>query len=362
MNHEYFMKEAIRLAYKAEGYTNPNPMVGALIVKNNKIISSGYHQSYGKEHAEINAFKNLKEEIDENTILYVTLEPCCFFGKTPPCLNEILKRKIKKVVIGTLDPNPLVSGKSVQILKENNVEVVVGILEKECKELIKKFTYFILNKKPYITLKYAMTLDGKIATYTNKSKWISNSTSLLRNREERYQNTAIMVGVNTVITDDCQLTTRIENQRNPIRIICDTNLKTPLDAYVVKTANEIKTIIATSSTDENKIKIYESKGCQILYVNKKNNHLDLHDLVEKLGKLNIDTILFEGAKVLAAKFLEEKLINYISVYVCPKIFGGEKAISPIGGIGVDNPNDAILIKNQKISNIDGDVLIEGELK
>lgn len=360
MNDEFFMKKAIELAYLGEGYTNPNPMVGAIIVKNNKIIGEGYHKLYGKEHAEINTFNNLIEDCAGAT-LYVTLEPCCFFGKTPPCVDEVVKRKIKKVVIGTLDPNPLVSGKSVEILKKNNIEVVFGVLEKECKELIKKFAYFITTKKPYITLKYAMTLDGKIATYSNKSKWISNQTALLHNRIERYQNMAIMVGVNTIINDDSQLTTRIKGKRDPIRIVCDTNLRTPIDAFVVKTAKETQTIIATSSTDESKKQLYKDKGCLVLDVDKKDGHLDLLDLVIKLGKLNIDSILFEGAKVLAAKFLEERLINYVKIYVCPKIFGGEKAVSPIGGVGVDSPDDAIIIKNQKITNIDGDILIEGEI-
>lgn len=164
-----YMKKAIELAYKGEGYVNPNPMVGAVIVKNDKIIGEGYHEFFGKEHAEINAFKSLTESC-ENATLYVTLEPCCYFGKTPPCVDEIIKRKIKRVVIGTLDPNPMVSGKGLEILKKSNIEVTLGVLEKECKNLIKIFDFFIKNKKPFITLKYAMTLDGKVATRTNKSK------------------------------------------------------------------------------------------------------------------------------------------------------------------------------------------------
>lgn len=356
----FYMKKAIRLAKKAEGYTNPNPMVGAIIVKNNKIIGSGYHKAYGFEHAEINAFNNCNNNCDGAT-LYVTLEPCCHFGKTPPCINKIIENKIKRVVFGSFDPNPIVSKKSLKILQQNNIDVTYGILKNECDELIKKFKFFIENKKPYITLKYAMTLDGKIATKTNKSKWISNEKALIHNRKDRYKHTAIMVGVNTVLIDDPLLTTRIKNKRNPIRIICDSKLKTPLNSNIVNTAKDIRTIIATTITDKNLIEKYTKKNCEILIIKQNQNYLDLNDLVYQLGRINIDDIVFEGAKTLAAKFLEYKLINYIKVYVCPKIFGGDLAISPIGGIGIDNPNDAITIKNQKVVNIDNDILIEGEV-
>lgn len=355
-----YMRRAIELAYKGEGYVNPNPMVGAVIVKNDKIIGEGYHEFFGREHAEINAFNKLTESC-ENATLYVTLEPCCFFGKTPPCVDEIIKRKIKKVIIGTLDPNPLVSGKSIEILKKNNIDVILGVLETECKSLIRSFAYFIKNKKPFITLKYAMTLDGKVATRTNKSKWISNEKALFLNRVDRYKNTAIMVGINTVLIDDPLLTTRIKNERNPVRIICDTNLRLPLTSNIVKTANEVKTIVATCSSDNEKAEKLLENNVTVLNIKMKNNHLDLQDLVEKLGAIGIDSIVLEGARTLASNFIEEKLVNYIKIYVCPKIFGGVSAISPIGGIGVDEPSQSIKIVNQKVSTIDNDVVIEGEV-
>ncbi|EGZ31162.1 riboflavin biosynthesis protein RibD [Malacoplasma iowae 695] len=355
-----YMKKAIELAYQGEGNVNPNPMVGAVIVKNDKIIGEGFHEYFGKEHAEINAFNKLTESC-ENATMYVTLEPCCHFGKTPPCVDEIINKKIKRVVIGTLDPNPLMSGKSVDILKNNNIEVVVGVLEQECKNLIKEFSHFIKNKKPFITLKYAMTIDGKVATRTNKSKWISNEKALFSNRVDRYKNTAIMVGINTVLIDDPLLTTRIKNKRNPIRIICDTNLRIPLTSNIVKTANEVKTIVATCCEDVEKAEKLLEKNIAILNIKMKNNHLDLNDLVEKLGAIGIDSIILEGARTLASNFIEEKLINYLKIYVCPKIFGGKDAVSPIGGIGVDEPSDAIKIINQKVSSIDDDVVIEGEV-
>lgn len=355
-----YMKKAIELAYQGEGNVNPNPMVGAVIVKNDKIIGQGFHEYFGKEHAEINAFNKLTESC-ENATMYVTLEPCCHFGKTPPCVDEIINKKIKRVVIGTLDPNPLMSGKSVDILKNNNIEVVVGVLEQECKNLIKEFSHFIKNKKPFITLKYAMTIDGKVATRTNKSKWISNEKALFSNRVDRYKNTAIMVGINTVLIDDPLLTTRIKNKRNPIRIICDTNLRIPLTSNIVKTANEVKTIVATCCEDVEKAEKLLEKNIAVLNIKMKNNHLDLNDLVEKLGAIGIDSIILEGARTLASNFIEEKLINYLKIYVCPKIFGGKDAVSPIGGIGVDEPSDAIKIINQKVSSIDDDVVIEGEV-
>ena len=234
MSDAEYMKLAIELAKKGAGYVNPNPMVGAVIVKDNRIIGQGYHETFGGMHAERNALKNCRESPIGST-LYVILEPCCHYGKTPPCTEIIIASGITRVVVGTLDCNPIVSGKGVKILEKNNIQVDVGILEKECQQLIKVFRKYVTKHIPYVFMKYAMTLDGKIATYTNQSKWVSGEEARKQVHQLRHKVTAIMVGVNTVIQDNPLLTCRLENGKNPIRIVCDTNLRTPITSKIIKT-------------------------------------------------------------------------------------------------------------------------------
>lgn len=359
MNDIKYMKLAIELAKQGAGLVNPNPLVGAIIVKNNQIIGQGYHEYYGGFHAEINALKNC-EVSPVGGKLYVTLEPCCHYGKTPPCTQAIIDSGISEVIIGALDPNPLVAGNGVKILEDNNIKVKIGILEKECQSLNKIFLKYIKNKIPYVVLKYAMTMDGKIATYKNKSKWITSKKTRQVAHYTRLQLMAIMVGVNTVINDDPQLTCRIENGHNPIRIICDSNLKTPLNSKVVQTAKKITTYIATSSQDINKIKTYQKYGCQIISVLRKDNHLDLRDLIHKLGNMGIDSILIEGGSQLNWSALNEKIVDEVHTYIAPKIFGG-MALTPVSGLGVAYPFQAIKLKPYHCQLIGKDYLIKSEV-
>lgn len=360
MTDKQYMKIALELATKGCGFVNPNPMVGAVIVKDNEIIGEGYHQAYGMFHAERNAIINCKKSLKGAT-MYVTLEPCCHYGKTPPCTEVIIKSGISKVVIGSTDPNPLVTGKGVEILRNNNIEVVEGVLKEECDGINEVFFYYIKTKMPYVVMKYAMTMDGKIATYTGKSKWITGEASRNKVHEDRHKYSGIMVGVRTVLLDDPMLNCRLENAKNPTRIICDTNLRTPIDCKIVNTAKEIPTIIATSNTDKEKQRLYIDKGCKIIFIPKKDNHIDLNELMVILGQEKIDSVLLEGGGTLNWSALQSGIVNKIQTYIGPKIFGGENAKSPVLGLGVNCPQESFYLKNIKIRKIDEDILIESEV-
>ena len=360
MVDKQYMRIALNLAMKGCGFVNPNPMVGAIIVKDNEIIGEGYHEGYGMFHAERNAIKNCKKSPKGATI-YVTLEPCCHYGKTPPCTQAIIEAGISKVVVGSLDPNPLVSRKGIEELRNNGIEVVVGILKEKCDSINEVFFHYIKTKTPYVVMKYAMTMDGKIATYTGRSKWITSDSSRKKVHEDRHRYSGIMVGASTVLQDNPMLDCRIENSKNPVRIICDTNLRTPIDSKIIKTANKISTIIATCENDKYKQQLYIDKGCKIVVVSKKNNHVDLKELMKKLGEENIDSILLEGGGTLNWSALNSGIVNKVQAYIAPKIFGGIDAKTPVLGIGVDSPDNSFYLSNLKIIRIDEDILIESEV-
>lgn len=356
-----YMKMALELAQKGMGFTAPNPMVGAVIVKNGRIIGQGYHRKYGELHAEREALAACTEE-PEGASIYVTLEPCCHYGKQPPCVNAILEAGIRRVIIGSSDPNPLVAGKGIRILKDHGIEVTENILKEECDKLNEAFFYYIQNKKPYVVMKYAMTMDGKIAAYTGESKWVTGEAARIHVQEQRLKYTGIMVGVGTVLADDPMLTCRLENSRNPVRIICDSHLRTPLTSKIVRTAETIPTILASSSKDQQKIKNYEELGCQVLYVPEKNGHIDLNRLMELLGAAKIDSILLEGGGSLNWSALESGIVQKVQTYIAPKLFGGEEAKTPVEGKGFPDPASAVLLKNSEIIRLGDDFLIESEVK
>lgn len=356
-----YMKMALELAQKGMGFTAPNPMVGAVIVKNGRIIGQGYHRKYGELHAEREALAVCTEE-PKGASIYVTLEPCCHYGKQPPCVNAILEAGIRRVIIGSSDPNPLVAGKGIRILKDHGIEVTENILKEECDKLNEAFFYYIQNKKPYVVMKYAMTMDGKIAAYTGESKWVTGEAARIHVQEQRLKYTGIMVGVGTVLADDPMLTCRLENSRNPVRIICDSHLRTPLTSKIVRTAETIPTILASSSKDQQKIKNYEELGCQVLYVPEKNGHIDLNRLMELLGAAKIDSILLEGGGSLNWSALESGIVQKVQTYIAPKLFGGEEAKTPVEGKGFPDPASAVLLKNSEIIRLGDDFLIESEAK
>jgi len=354
------MSMAIELAKKGTGFTNPNPIVGAVIIKDNEVIASGYHEYYGGLHAERNAIENAKTSLI-GAAIYVTLEPCAHHGKTPPCCDAIIESGISKVVIGSYDPNILVAKKGINKLKANQIEVVEGVLKEECNKLNEVFFHYITTKLPYVVMKYAMTRDGKIATKIGESRWISNELSRDKVHLDRHKYSAIMVGLNTVLKDDPMLNCNVEGLSNPIRIICDTNLKIPLTSKIVQTAKNIKTIVATVSSDEKLIEQLKEYNVQILQVKSKNNLLDLEDLMIKLGQLEIDSILLEGGAMLNYSMLEAGLVNKVQTYISAKIFGGVDAKSAITGEGVAKVSDAIKLSKPEVSLFDDDILLESEV-
>ena len=358
------MKRAIKLAKKGIGYTNPNPLVGAVIVKNDKIIGEGFHEIYGGPHAEVNAFNNAVEDVKGAT-MYVTLEPCSHFGKTPPCANLIVEKGISKVIIGMKDPNPLVAGKGIEILKDSRIEVEVGILEEDIKKLNEIFIKFITTKKPFCILKTAMTLDGKIASVTGNSKWITNEESRVYVHKLRHQVLAIMVGIDTVIADNPKLTTRLTNKNglDQIRVIVDTTGRIPLDSNVLNINSEAITIVATTNKINSvMIKAIEEKGAKVMITPLKAGRVDLENLMIQLGEMNIDSILLEGGSTLNFSALEQGIVDKVIAFISPKIIGGEQAKTPVGGKGIENMGDAIALENINISRFHEDIMIEGYLR
>ena len=360
MNDNAYMQLALQLAQKGCGFVSPNPMVGAVIVKDGRIIGSGYHERYGEPHAERNALASCTES-PKGATLYVTLEPCCHHGKQPPCVDAIINAQIRRVVVGSGDPNPLVAGKGNDILRANGIEVTEHVLEEECKKLNYVFFHFIQTKRPYVVMKYAMTLDGKIATYTGASKWITGVKARAYVQQQRHRYRAIMVGVGTVLADNPLLTCRMEGGRNPIRIICDSRLRTPLDSQIVQTANNVPTILATCCQDTDKYTAFQQAGCHILPIDGLEGHLNLSTLMRHLGEHGIDSILMEGGATLNWSALKSGIVQKVEAFIAPKLFGGELAKSPIGGNGYATPAECVILKNQHICQLGDDILIEGEV-
>jgi diaminohydroxyphosphoribosylaminopyrimidine deaminase/5-amino-6-(5-phosphoribosylamino)uracil reductase len=358
-----FMKRALELAEKGAGYTNPNPLVGAVIVKDGRIIGEGYHEIYGSHHAEVNAFRNAIEEVKGAT-MYVTLEPCSHYGKTPPCAKAIVEKGIKKVIIGLKDPNPLVSGKGIKILEDNGIEVVTGILEEEGKKLNEIFLKYITTKLPFCIMKTAMTLDGKIAAYTGDSKWITGELSRRYVHELRHRMAGIMVGIGTVLADDPMLTTRLEDGEgsDPIRIIIDSSARIPLEAKVLNLNSKAGAIIAaTEKADKEKLKAIEEKGAEIIITPTKNNAVDLSFLMKTLGEKKIDSILLEGGSKINYAALEEGIVDKVNAFIAPKIIGGDGAKTPVGGKGKAYMKEAINLKDIEVHHFGSDIMIEGYL-
>ena len=355
------MERDLELAKKGTGKVNPNPLVGAIIVKNGEIIGEGYHECYGEAHAERNAVKNANESVEDSTI-YVTLEPCAHYGKTPPCVDLIIEKKFKKVVIGMLDPNELVAGKSIEKLEKNGVEVVVGVKEEECKKLNEIFIKYITSKSPFVILKSGMSLDGKIATYSGKSKWITSKESREDAQNLRNRLNSIMVGVNTVITDDPELTCRINNDKKLMRIVVDTNLRIPLGSKVINNKDKLTIIATTFNSNENKKQALRDLGIKVIEVSEKNNKVNLKELLRKLGQEGIDSVLIEGGGTLNFSALEENIVDKVIFYIAPKILGGENSKSCIAGVGFSELNQAVNLKDISYRKIGEDLVVEGYIK
>lgn len=360
-SHKQYMMRAIELAKRGIGATNPNPLVGAVIVKDGRILNEDYHHRYGEFHAERNAILNCAEDMHGATI-YVTLEPCCHHGKTPPCTDIIIESGITTVYIGSRDPNPLVAGKGAKILREHGITVIEDFCREECDAINSVFFHFITTNTPYTALKYAMTLDGKLAAYTGASQWITNEKARKHVHYLRHQYTAIMTGIGTVLSDNPTMNCRMEGGRNPIRIICDSYLRIPPDCNICRTADQYKTIVAYCEAKPQKVQELTALGIECIQIPAKYGHIDLQKLMNILGSKKIDSILLEGGQTLNYAALDAGIVHYVYSYLGAKIFGGSSAFTPVGGHGVDTPNDAFLIKNAKITSFDGDFLIEGNIE
>lgn len=362
MTDRDYMNRAIDLAVKAVGHTNPNPMVGAVIVKDGEIIGEGYHERIGDLHAERNALKNCKEDPNGATI-YVTLEPCCHHGKQPPCTDALIESGIKKVVIGSRDPNPQVSGKGVNILRDAGIEVVEDFMRKECDEINPVFMKYIVNKEPFVALKYAMTADGKLATDTGKSKWITGEDARNHVQYLRSYYKGILVGIGTVLADDPLLTSRMEGGRNPIRIVLDSSLRIPEESKLVKTAFDAPVIVCALKKNEaykefnEKKERLEEKGVKVLLFNDCDNEVDIEEMLRTLGKMDIDGILVEGGGKVNSTFLKLGKVDRVHMYIGGKIFGGTGRFTPMNGFGVNEVEDALILEEPEIELFGNDILV-----
>lgn len=358
----FYIQKTFKLALKGKGSTSPNPLVGAIVVKNGRIIGEGHHQKYGDAHAEVNAINNARESV-ENATLYSNLEPCCHKNKqTPPCTNLLIEEKIKRVVIANLDPNPLVNGKGINKLRKAGIEVVQGVLENEGKELNRIFFKYTKNKIPYIHLKIAQTLDGRISTASGNSKWISDEDARAEVHSMRSQYDAVMIGRNTLNIDDPQLNIRWGNKKSqakiPYRIIVGNSQKINLSSRILNDEFAVAKTIVISSEDV--IPSLKSKGITFIKVQKNSNGIDLKMALQEIGKLKISSILVEGGSVLLSSFIKDNLYDELTTFICPKIVGNGPSF--FEGQHITNMENAHQISNIKIKKINEQIILNSRNK
>ena len=360
--NEKYMRMAIELAKKGAGAVNPNPMVGAVVVKNEEVIGEGYHKFFGGPHAEVYALEDAGKEA-EGAAIYVTLEPCSHYGKTPPCAKKIIDMGIKKCFIGSSDPNPKVAGKGVAMLKEAGIEVVENVLKEECDEINQVFFKYIKTKIPYLFVKCGITLDGKIALLNGISKWITNS--IAREKVQFYRNKfmGIMVGINTVLTDNPSLTARIENGVNPFRIIVDPHLKIDENCKIVENNEDEKTVIITSQknlfdedAENNEIQLKQERLCKenkLKFIFIDGEKFSFKEMLEEIGKTGIDSVLLEGGETLISLAFEENVIDGGEIFIANKILGDSSAKPFISGFVRKKMDEAVQLTNVR-NNIYGE--------
>ena len=363
MDDEHFMRMALALAKKGQGYTSPNPMVGAVIVKDSKVIGSGYHQSFGEAHAEVNAIEEAGSQAKGAT-LYVNLEPCNHTGKTPPCSLKILEVGIKRVVMAMEDPNTIAGGGAV-FLKEHGVEVLAGVCEATAKKLNEAFIKYVTKKRPFVLLKCAATLDGRIATRSGDSKWVTGDKARKFVHQLRHAVDAILVGIGTIHADDPRLTTRLDSDsgRDPVRIVLDTHLSISPDARILQLDSNSDTILVTGSTvTEAKKKRVVKAGVRLLEQPVKNGQIDLKSLMVGLGSMGITSLLVEGGSHVIASAIRSGIIDKALFFYAPKILGGDDGIAICRGPGPERMQDSIRVKDIRVQRFDDDVMIEGYIR
>jgi len=354
-NDERYMKRALTLARKGIGLTAPNPAVGCVIVKDDRVIGEGWHKKAGSPHAEVNALA-MAGQAARGADVYVTLEPCCHTGQTPPCSDALIGAGVKRVIAGSADPNPQVNGGGLKALELAGIETVCGLLGDECRAINRHFFKHVTSGYPFVTYKCAMTLDGKIATVTGDSRWISSEESRKQVHRMRARYDAVMVGVDTIIADDPQLTVRHVRGRNPLRIIVDTNMRTPTSVGVLSDTMAKKTIIATTETNPRVHRRYQQSGATVLVCRKLNGKVDLNDLWKQLGSLGIQSILLEGGSRLAAEALMHGLIDECIFFYSPKVIGSD-GFSPFAFTGMTQMKQALPFTDIEVRRIGSDILV-----
>ncbi|MBI0577070.1 bifunctional diaminohydroxyphosphoribosylaminopyrimidine deaminase/5-amino-6-(5-phosphoribosylamino)uracil reductase RibD [Neobacillus cucumis] len=360
MNDTDYMSLALKLAKSTLGQTAPNPVVGAVVVKDNQIVGMGAHLKAGEPHAEVHAIEMAGEKAKDATI-YVTLEPCSHFGKTPPCSDLVIRTGIKKVFVATTDPNPQVAGKGIARIRNAGIEVEVGLLQEEARELNKMFFYNISTGLPYVTLKTANSLDGKTATPTGESKWITGEEARKDVHVFRHQHDAILVGVNTVIKDNPSLTTRLPSGgKNPIRIILDTNLRTPLTANVVTDGQAQTWIVTCSDIDGKREKEYHDLGVKLIKLPEK--QIIIREMLKVIGEMGISSLFVEGGAEVHGSFLKERAFQQVITYIAPKLIGGKLAPASFGGEGFETMEEVVSLKIKEVGRIGNDLRIIAEPK
>lgn len=357
-----FMKKALAAASSVIGKTSPDPAVGAVVVKNGKLISTGFHDRFKTPHAETYALKKAGKKARGAT-LYINLEPCCHYGNTPPCTDNIIRSGIKKVVAAMQDPNPLVNGKGFRKLEKAGIEVVTGVLEKEALKMNEAFAKHISTGKPFVTLKTAMSLDGKTTTSAGESKWITGTVSRKYAHRLRALNDAVVAGINTVIKDDPLLTVRLARaEKQPLRIIVDSRASIPLDSKVVRDKTAFTLIAVTKAANKKKVLALKKAGCKVIETAAKEGRVDLKRLFSKLGKMRIASILIEGGSEIAGSAVEQGLIDKAIFFISPKIIGGRKALPAVGGKGISHLKNAMHLEDICIRRSGEDLIIEGYAK
>lgn len=356
-----FMARALELAALGHGRTSPNPLVGAVVVRDGAIIGEGYHMKAGTPHAEIHALKAAGESARGST-LYVTLEPCCHYGRTPPCTEAIIKAGVKRVIVATYDPNPLVSGKGIRSLQEAGIEVQVGILEDEAQRLNEVFFKYIRTGRPFVILKAAMSIDGKIATRTGDSRWITGKEARLNVQRLRVASDAIMVGIGTVLADNPLLTVRLPGEsKKPLRVIMDSSLRLPENSRLVQTARDAPVIVAAVPGKYRKEKrmLLEDKGVEVFDVPGADGMVNIEGVLEELGRREVTALLLEGGGTLNASALQAGMVDKFVFFLAPLIVGGRDAPGAFGGIGCETLDGALRLADLRIEKVGADLMVTG---
>jgi len=356
----FYMQRAIELAERGAGFVSPNPLVGAVIVREGRILAEGWHARYGEWHAERNALQRCDED-PVGATMYVTLEPCCHHGKTPPCTDAIIASRIVRVVVGLEDPNPLVAGKGIEQLRAAGVSVSVGVAEEQIREQNRIFLRYITGERPWIMMKTAMTLDGKIATWSGDSKWVTGPEARAEVHEMRARYMAIMVGIGTVLADDPLLNCRLEGRvvRQPVRIVVDSNARIPLQTQLVGTAKIYRTIVAhTCFADAERLRALRERGVETLCCDEVGGLVEVTDLARRLRKLGLDAVLLEGGASLNGAFVQAGLVDEVYAFIAPKLLGGERAKTPVAGVGFERMREALHLRVREVRTLGEDVLLK----